>query len=233
MFLLALSKAVPPYSLSQMELPLLYKEYMDLSDQELWMFEKIYKNSAISQRFSVLSDEMHIKRHFGPQGISFVGMSERNAVYKKEAPLLAEKAARSALQQWKGALSEYHPCDLRFLHRGDQPGHRIYSGASARVCSLMSHCSGSILLGCFGAFKALKVASKIAKESPNSRIAWFLLSCAPFILNPLKIESIVIQSLFATVRQRWSSAQIQRAGKLLCFIFSMKNPISLKTPWRT
>src|ERR1700733_10820602 len=101
--ILGLGKALPSYFKTQSEIASLLCEVMQLRDEEAWILEKIYKNSAISQRYYLLMDSHDPQIHFcpDPKKIRTLLMSERNEIYKKEAPLLAEKAARNALHSWK------------------------------------------------------------------------------------------------------------------------------------
>jgi predicted naringenin-chalcone synthase len=177
--------------MGQLEIAQYLANLMHLQDEEAWYLEKIYKNSAIQRRYSVLPQAIQtIKK--GP-----VGMSERNQVYKKEAPVLAENSARKALENWKRPLSEITHVISVSCTGVMTPGIEFLL---AKKLGLKDDVSllGINFMGCHGAFKALKVASKIAKESPKNRI---LLVCTELCTLHFKtkgdIESIVIQSLFA------------------------------------
>src|SRR5690242_18097924 len=69
---------------------------LSLDDEEAWLLEKIYKNSSIERRYSVLPYLLHPGTPDQPP----IGMTARNSIYKKEAPALAEKAAKNALEKW-------------------------------------------------------------------------------------------------------------------------------------
>lgn len=163
---------------------------MEFNDEEAWLLKKIYKNSAVQKRYSVLPDILHLKN-------AFIGMSERNDIYKKEAPVLAEKAAREAIKNWKGNLSQITHVISVSCTGIMTPGIEFIV---ARSLGLEPHVSllGINFMGCFGAIKALKVASKIAKENPKHRI--LLVStelCSLHFKTLTDIETTVIQSLFA------------------------------------
>lgn len=186
----SLGTCLPSHSLPQAEIARYLINHLQLSDEEAWLLEKIYKNSAIEKRYSVLPYLIHSKE-------DFLGMSVRNSIYKKEAPLLAEKAARRALEQWKRPLNEITHVISVSCTGVITPGIEFIL---ARQLDLDRHTSllGINFMGCHGAFKALKVATKIAKENPKNRI---LLVCTELCTLHFKprgdIESIVIQSLFA------------------------------------
>lgn len=185
--ILSLGTALPAYSMSQLEIADYLSNLMQLEDEEAWYLSKIYKNSAISRRYSVLPA---IKK-------GFVGMSERNMIYKKEAPLLAEKSAREALSHWKRPVSDITHVISVSCTGVMTPGIEFLLAKELglnRDVSLL----GINFMGCHGAFRALKTVAKIAKENPRNRI---LLVCTELCTLHFKprgdIESIVIQSLFA------------------------------------
>jgi predicted naringenin-chalcone synthase len=182
-----------------MELASVLTDLMQLNDEEAWILEKIYKNSAIEKRYSVVPDILHPKKRFcsSTRELRSVGMSERNETYKKAAPPLAEKAAKQALQHWSRPPSDITHVISVSCTGVISPGIEYYL---ARQLELDKSTSllGINFMGCFGAFKALKVATKIAKDNPKNRI---LLVCTELCTLHFKphgdIESIVVQSLFA------------------------------------
>jgi predicted naringenin-chalcone synthase len=194
--ILSLGTALPQFSMSQIEIADKLSHFMHLEDQEAWYLEKIFKNSAITKRFSVLPDLIHScttkTMHDG-----FLGMSERNNIYKREAPLLAEKSAREALKNWKKPLTDITHVISVSCTGVITPGIEFLLAKSLGLRSDVS-LLGINFMGCHGAFKSLKVATKIAKENPKNRI---LLVCTELCSLHFKprgdIESIVIQSLFA------------------------------------
>ncbi len=169
---------------------------MQLEDEEAWYLEKIFKNSAISRRYSVLPEIIHSLCPASKQA-GFLGMSERNAIYKKEAPLLAEKATREALKTWNRPINEITHVISVSCTGVMTPGIEFIVAQNLGLKPDVS-LLGINFMGCHGAFKALKVATKIAKEKPSNRI---LLVCTELCTLHFKprgdIESIVIQSLFA------------------------------------
>lgn len=197
--ILALGKSIPSYSLSQMQLASTLTNLMQLSDEEAWFLEKIYKNSAISKRYSVLPDIMHPQTRFRShsQSLRTIGMTERNETYKKEAPLLAAKAARNALQEWNRPAKEITHVLSVSCTGAITPGIEYLL---AHQLALDPHTSllGINFLGCYGALKAIKVATKIAKENPRNRILLVSTELCTLHFKPHgDMESIVIQSLFA------------------------------------
>lgn len=196
--ILSMGKSVPPYSLSQMEIADYISNLMNLQEEEAWFVEKIYKNSAISKRYSVLPYIMHPKSEpFSSKGQDCIGMSERNAIYKKEAPLLAEKAVREALKNWAGSTDEITHVLSVSCTGAVTPGIEFIL---AQRLGLDPHVSllGINFMGCYGSFKALKIAAKIAKDNPKNRILLVSTELCTLHFKPKgDIESVVIQSLFA------------------------------------
>lgn len=194
--ILAIGKCTPPHYLTQVEIAERLIEIMQLADEEAWLLKKIYTNSAVNRRYSVLPNILDLSNSpFLSQ--KFVGLSERNAHYKKEAPLLAEKAAREAISNWKGNLSDITHVISVSCTGIITPGIEFLL---AKQLGLGMNVSllGINFMGCFGAIKAIKVASKIAKENPKNRI--LLVStelCSLHYKSRTDIEMMVIQSLFA------------------------------------
>jgi len=197
--ILSIGKSLPTYALSQLEIAERLNDLLQLPDEEAWLLEKIYKNSEINKRYSVLPDIMHPKSRFSmpSQGIRFVGMSERNADYKKEAPKLAEKSAKEALTHWGRNPKEITHIISVSCTGVMTPGIEFFLSRQFNLAPDVS-LLGINFMGCFGAFKALKVASKIAKADPKNRILLVSTELCTLHFKPRgDIESIVIQSLFA------------------------------------
>lgn len=197
-YILAIGKAVPPYHLSQSEIADKLIDLSHISDEESWLLKKIYTNSAVSRRYSVLPDIMHPKSSiFSGNHNSHIGMTERNALYKKEAPLLAEKAAQETIKNWHGKLKDITHVISVSCTGAITPGVEFLL---AQKLGLRDDVSllGVNFMGCYGAFKGLKVASKIAKESPKNRVLMVCTELCTLHFKPMNdIETLVIQSLFA------------------------------------
>lgn len=164
---------------------------MHFQDEEAWFLEKIYKNSAIQRRYSILPQIIHSKED------AFIGISTRNALFRKEAPVLAEKSAREAIQNWGQPLDKITHVISVSCTGVMTPGIEFILSQQLGLRSDVT-LLGINFMGCHGAFKALKVAEKIAKHHPKNRI---LLVCTELCSLHFKargdIETIVIQSLFA------------------------------------
>lgn len=194
--ILSIGKSLPIYSLSQIEIAEQISDLMNLDDKSAKMVKKIYKNSSIERRYSVLSEIIQ------PKGISssrigFLGMSERNSIYKKEAPLLAEKAAKHALDEWQRPVSEITHVISVSCTGIMTPGVEFIL---ADRFGLDPHTSllGINFMGCHGAFKALKMAANIALANSKNRILVVCTElCSLHFKASQEIEKVVIESLFA------------------------------------
>ena len=126
-----------------------------------------------------------------------IGMSARNAIYKKEAPALAEKAAKNAFEKWSRPLEEITHIISVSCTGAITPGIEFKLAQSLGLNPYVSRL-GINLMGCFGAFKGLSVAHKIACENPSNRILVICTElCTLHFHTAGSLESIVIHSLFA------------------------------------
>lgn len=191
--ILAIGKSLPAYSMNQMEIAKRLTDIMDLTDEEAWMLEKIYKNSAIQKRYSVLPDIIQPACKQMP----VIGMSERNAHYRKEAPKLAEHAAVDVLKNWNRSPNDITHVISVSCTGVMTPGLEFLIANKLNL-PLNTTLLGVNFMGCHGAFKALKVASKIAKDNPKNRILVVATElCSLHFKTRGDLESVVIQSLFA------------------------------------
>ncbi|HEV8051456.1 MAG TPA: hypothetical protein VGP47_03105, partial [Parachlamydiaceae bacterium] len=104
--ILALSTAVPAYFYHQEGIADKVIDMLSPDEEKSKTIKKLYQNSGIKTRYSVLSDfaqERHERKFFGGQYPSSIpGTSQRNDIYKIEAPKLAYEAAAKALKSWGG-----------------------------------------------------------------------------------------------------------------------------------
>lgn len=191
-FLLSIGKTIPPYSLSQIDIAAYLIENLGLDDEDAWKLEKIYKNSTIERRYSVLP---HLLLPTKDKPI--IGMSERNAHYKREAPILAHHAAKNAIDQWQGNVSEITHVLSVSCTGAITPGLELKLLQSLGL-SPATFRLGINFMGCYGAFKGISVAHKIACENPKHRVLVVCTELCTLHFRPGdSLESMVIHSLFA------------------------------------
>ena len=199
--ILALSTAVPAHQYRQEEIGKKLIEIFGIEGDQAANVERIYQNSAIQKRHSILSDFNKPKNESEFWGCDYPkkipGMSHRNQCFKKEAPKLAEEAARQALKRWGG-----DPASLTHLISVSctgaiAPGIEFHLMESLELPPTINRL-GINFMGCFGAFKGLAVAKAFAREHERHRI---LLVCSELCTLHLQAEqdrdNSVGHSLFA------------------------------------
>jgi len=199
--ILALTTAVPKYKVPQHEIAEKQIDLLSLVGQKGEDLKKLYQNSAIKTRYSVVSDfqndeadQKFLGQNY-PQEIP--GMSKRNEIYKKEAPILAKKVAAKALEDWGGDPSEITHVISVSCTGVVAPGLEF---------ELMQHLNlkrsvnrlGINFMGCFGAFKGLSVAQSFAKENPQHRILLVCTElCSLHFQAEQNLDNVLANSLFS------------------------------------
>lgn len=171
--ILSLSTAVPCYHFLQADLSQKFMELFDYPPETRDYIKKIYINSAIDKRYSVLEDFHYApkeRKFWGDQYPKVVpGMTKRNTRYKEEAPKLAEEAARLALHRWGGT-----PGDITHIISASctglmAPGIEYHLMENLGLPATVNRL-GINFMGCFGAFKGLSVARAFTQENPQARV---------------------------------------------------------------
>lgn len=199
--ILALSTTVPPYSFTQDEIADKIINILALDLEKTKLIRQLYQNSAIQRRYSILPDftrerqEWHFWGNEFPKKVPAV--SERNEIYKVEAPKLAYEAAKKAITAWGGKPEEITHIISVSCTGMIAPGIEF---DLMRMLNLKSSTQrlGINFMGCFGAFKGLAVAQSFAKENRNHRI---LLVCTELCSLHFQIEqtgdNMLANSLFS------------------------------------
>lgn len=171
--ILAVSTAVPPYSLAQEEIADKLVDVLSFDPEKAQALKQLYQNSAIRTRHSVIPDFAKGREEWNFWGKEFPkiipGMSQRNDLYKIEAPKLAYEAAKKAVDAWGG-----DPTTITHVISVSCTG-IIAPGIEFNLMKQLNLKSstqrlGINFMGCFGAFKGLSVAQSLAKENPKHRI---------------------------------------------------------------
>jgi len=155
--ILALGTALPRHLHEQEPFAQSIANHLQLLPDRREKLEKIFRRSAIEERYAVIETLAEAP----------LGMGARNAVYKREAPQLAEKAALKAIQSWGGS-----PQEITHVLSVSCTG-MIAPGIESLLISRLGLPSdtyrlGINFMGCFGAFAAIKTASSLIKE-PHHR----------------------------------------------------------------
>ncbi|WP_068471268.1 type III polyketide synthase [Candidatus Protochlamydia phocaeensis] len=200
-WILGLATTVPPYQYSQEEAAEKFIHILSPPEDKEQFIRKMYQNSAIQTRHSVVNDFKKEREGWHFWGSDYPknapGMSERNEMYKKEAPKLACEAAKKALQSWGGDPSLITHVISVSCTGVVAPGIEFdlirLVGLKPTVNRL-----GINFMGCFGAFKGLSVAQAFAKENPAHRILVVCTElCSLHLQSDLDLETLTANALFA------------------------------------
>lgn len=172
-FIFAVSGVVPPYAFKQEEIAKKILDILSIRGEDAEFLHRIHQHSSISHRHSVVND-FHQSREkwefWGSQyPKSIPGMTERNQRYKKEAPPLAEQAARKTLERWGGEVSRITHLISVSCTGVIAPGIEYYLMQNLGLSPTINRI-GINFMGCFGAFKGLSVAQAFAQANPDARI---------------------------------------------------------------
>ncbi len=199
--ILALGTAVPKATYLQKETAKKYQEVFNIPEEKRAALERIYANSAITKRHSVVDDFLKPREEWTFWGSDYPqtipGMSQRNLVYKREAPKLSLQAAEQALERWGGDRSRLTHLISVSCTGVIAPGVEYYLMQELGLSPTINRL-GINFMGCFGAFKGLSVARSFALENPQHRI---LLVCTELCSLHLQAdqeeETYIGNSLFS------------------------------------
>jgi predicted naringenin-chalcone synthase len=198
---LALGTAVPSYAFSQEEIANKTITVMALDEEKKQLLNRIYQNSAIQKRYSVVEDFKKSREEWEFWGTDYPqtvpGMTRRNLRYKQEAPKLSEEAARQALERWGGDASRITHVISVSCTGIIAPGIEYYLMQNLGLPATVNRL-GINFMGCFGAFKGLSVARAFAQEDPQARILLVCTElCSLHLQADLDGETILANSLFS------------------------------------
>lgn len=199
--ILALATEVPPYAFPQKEIAEKVINVLCIDPEKAKSVKQIYENSAIRTRYSVIPDFQKARHEWDFWGSEFPkkvpGMSQRNDVYKVEAPKLALIAAQKAISNWGGDPKTISHVISVSCTGVFAPGIEFDLMRQLNLKPSTQRL-GINLMGCFGAFKGLSVAQALAKEDPKNRV---LLVCTELCSLHFQVEqtndNILANSLFS------------------------------------
>lgn len=199
--ILALSTAVPSYSFAQVDVADKIIEMLSIESGQAQIIKKLYHNSAIRTRHSVIPDfaKKSLKSDFWGSEFPKInpGISKRNDLYKIEAPKLAYEAANKAINKWGGDSSAISHVISVSCTGMIAPGIEFELMKRLNL-KLSTQRLGINFMGCFGAFNGLSVAQSFARENPKHRI---LLVCTELCSLHFQIDqtpdNMLANSLFS------------------------------------
>lgn len=168
--ILSVATALPLYKNTQTKIAEKMAIISGLNPKETRWLKKLYSNSSIQYRYSVLENfiqetkSWQIFDHRNP-----LSTGQRNAIYKKEAPPLAYSAAEKALNAWGGERTTITHIIFISCTGVIAPGIQSYLQQALGLSPDINQ-TGLNMMGCFGAFKGLDIARAYAQQNAQHRV---------------------------------------------------------------
>jgi predicted naringenin-chalcone synthase len=207
--ILALGTAVPRHRVDQAALcEWLAVALGNQPAMSRWL-RALYRASGIQTRYSCLEDAERApsESRFAPSRPPEQAPStaERMALYEREAPLIAEQAARSALAEYAAACGETVEAAAQGITHlivvsctgFFAPGLDL---AVAQRLGLRANVERTIIgfMGCAAAFNALRLADRAARSQPDARVLVVCAELCSIHAQPtLDRVNLTVSSLFA------------------------------------
>ncbi len=212
--LLGIGTAVPSHSMSQQEAATLAKKFCCKTEEEARRLDTLYLRTQIRRRGSVLLNENSQLELTDPFLLHALesGPSTRQRMerYIEEAIPLALSAARQAFDESLTSSSEITHLITVSCTGFAAPGVDI---ALIKELNLSPNVSRTHIgfMGCHGALNGLRVASALAKTTPDSRVLLSAVElCSLHFYYGWGPEKIVANGLFAD----GSAALVATAGEI-------------------
>ncbi len=188
-YILSLATASPKYCFQQEQIVDRLTQELELSSERQEQLKKLYKNSAISTRRSVMENFDLLFSEPTP--------NERNDIYKEQAPKLAIEAAKKALDQWGEAPEKITHIISVSCTGMMAPGLECFIIQELALRPNVRRTAINFM-GCCAAFNALAVARSIAREDASHYV---LLVCTELCSLhgqvDLSSDSLLANALFA------------------------------------
>ena len=194
--ILGIGTAVPGPGAPQVAITEVMIEGMQLDDKRAKLFRTIGATTQIERRYSALTDIQSI--YYGRCGLgNDEGIETRNAIYKREAPVLARAAAEKAIEDWGGDRSAITHVIAVTCTGVIVPGLELSLMLDLGLSTTAQRVSLQFM-GCFGALSGMKTAKAFAAENPTNRV--LLVCCELCSLHMQlddRIDNLVGSALFA------------------------------------
>ncbi len=199
--ILALSTAVPAFAFTQNEITQTLIKMLAADPEKAGTIQKLHQNSAINTRYSVISDFKKPREEWGFWGSKFPNTipstTQRNELYKREAPKLAYSAVDKALKNWGGDPHEITHVIAISCTGLVAPGIEFSVMQHFNLKSSVQRLAINFM-GCFGAFKGLSMADSFAKENPVHRILVVCIElCSLHFQVEQTLDNMLANSLFS------------------------------------
>ncbi len=194
--ILALGTALPKYIYNQKAVAERLVDFLELGEELGDKLRKVFAGTRIKQRYSVVPDLLGEEAELFHQGI-VPGMSPRNEIFKREAPLLAHRAAEIALEEWGGPRESITHLISATCTGMIAPGLEFLLMESLGLRRDLVRL-GVNFMGCFGAFSGLETANALAQQDPSHRVLLVCTElCSLHFQSTPTVETFVGNALFA------------------------------------
>jgi len=185
----AVARATPQYSRSTSEIiPFLDRWLAGKDDRFIRKVMKIFENSAVDQRYSIMSPE---------QVFSLTSFEERNNIYKRESIKLGRSCLETALEK-----ASWEPGDIDFIITVSCTGIMIPSLDAFLINELHMKQNVTRLpvteMGCAGGVSGVIYAHNFLKANPGKRAAVVSVESptATFQLGDFEMANVVSAAMF-------------------------------------
>jgi predicted naringenin-chalcone synthase len=159
----------PPHAILQKSLASNVAKASNLDAQGAKWLERVYEQSGITTRHSVLEDFSNDVENWSFWNKGSPSTFQRNALYKLHAPILSESACRQVLSEWgqdpKSLTHIIFVSCTGIVAPGIQAYLQNALGLNTSICQLAIN-----MMGCFGAFKALQVAQSFCDQNSCHKV---------------------------------------------------------------
>ncbi len=167
--IVSLAHATPPHAIVQKELAQQIAQASNLTAAETKWLEKVYSNSAITTRYSVLEDFTKKANDWTFWNNAPPTTQARNELYKLHAPVLSKQSCALALEKWgqdpKSITHIIYISCTGIIAPGIQAYLQQALGLHPNICQF-----GVNMMGCFGGFKGLQMADAFCAQNPNNKV---------------------------------------------------------------
>lgn len=197
-----LATSVPDHYYEQKFLRDKMKEYIGNGRATQSIIHRIYSNSGIDKRHSVINDfnsNGHPRMFFQKDGsLSMPSTGTRNDLYSNHAKKLFVDVARKLLDQNKTIQKKDITHVITVSCTGffaPEPAYEIVKQLGLSTSTQRFHLG---FMGCFAAFPALKMAKSFCESDPDSTVMIICLElCTLHLQNSQKTDNLISASVFA------------------------------------
>lgn len=196
-----IATAVPIHFYEQEFLRERMKEYVSESRATKSIIHRIYTNSGIEKRHSVINDfhqNGHASFFFQKDGtLSEPSTGSRNSIYAKHAKKLFVDIARKLLDESDSIRKEDVTHVITVSCTGffaPEPAYEVVKQLDLKPSTQRYHLG---FMGCFAAFPALKMAESFIRSDPDARVMIICLElCSIHLQNSETTDNLISASVF-------------------------------------